>query len=149
MIYYDYLIVSESFDVVVIVGALSIGNMPVEIIDELWQACKPGKAHLDQYLLHAHSHEDHYTVCSQFKTCIRYNTQTFFFTTGGYVCMTTRGNADNLEYKAEMESVIRAMEEKKKWSRVAVTVVDKWEKAVSEDECGYICGVVYLYQKAY
>lgn len=72
-----------------------------------------------------------------------------FFATGGYVCMTTRGNADNLEYKAELEGVIRAMKEEKKWSRVAVIVVDKWEKAVSEHEFGYIPGVVYLYQKAH
>ncbi|XP_058270803.1 methyltransferase-like protein 27 [Hemibagrus wyckioides] len=99
----------ESYDVVVIVGALSIGNVAVEIIKELWQATKPG----------------------------------------GYVCMTTRGNADNFEYKAELERVIQAMEEEKKWSRVAVSVVDEWEKAVSEHECGYIPGVVYLYQKAF
>ncbi|KAB5548865.1 hypothetical protein PHYPO_G00060620 [Pangasianodon hypophthalmus] len=99
----------ESYDIVVIVGALSTGNVPVAIIKELWQVTKPG----------------------------------------GYVCMTTRGNADNLEYKAELERVIQAMEEEKKWSRLAVSVVDKWEKAVSEHECGYIPGVVYLYQKAY
>ncbi|XP_053504868.1 methyltransferase-like protein 27 isoform X2 [Ictalurus furcatus] len=99
----------ESYDVVVIVGALSIGQVPVAIIKELWQATKPG----------------------------------------GYVCMTTRGNADNLEYKAELEGVIRAMKEEKKWSRVAVIVVDKWEKAVSEHEFGYIPGVVYLYQRAH
>ncbi|KAK3524372.1 hypothetical protein QTP70_028020, partial [Hemibagrus guttatus] len=30
-----------SYDVVVIVGALSIGNVPAEIIRELWQATKP------------------------------------------------------------------------------------------------------------
>lgn len=63
--------------------------------------------------------------------------------------MTTRANTDNLEYKAELEREIQALEEEKKWSRVAVTVVDKWEKAVSEHECGYISGVVYLYQRAY
>ncbi|XP_027012908.2 methyltransferase-like protein 27 [Tachysurus fulvidraco] len=99
----------ESYDVVVIVGALSIGNVPVEIIKELWQATKPG----------------------------------------GYVCMTTRGNAENLEYKAELESAILAMEEEKKWRRVTVDVVDQWEKAVSDHECGYIPGVVYLYQKVF
>lgn len=68
---------------------------------------------------------------------------------GSYVCMTTRGNADNFKYKAELERVIQAMEEEKKWSRVAVSVVDEWEKAVSEHESGYIPGVVYLYQKAF
>ncbi|KAF4077395.1 hypothetical protein AMELA_G00207710 [Ameiurus melas] len=99
----------ESYDVVVIVGALSIGNVPVAVIKELCQATK----------------------------------------LGGYVCMTTRGNTDNLEYKAELEGMIQAMEEEKKWSRVAVTVVDQWEKAVSEHESGYITGVVYLYQRAH
>lgn len=63
--------------------------------------------------------------------------------------MTTRGNADNLAYKAELESEIRTMEEEKKWSHVAVNVVDEWEKAVSEHESGYIPGVIYLYQRAF
>ncbi|KAM9450438.1 methyltransferase-like protein 27 isoform 1-T2 [Clarias gariepinus] len=97
----------ESNDVVVIVGALSAGNVPVAVIKELWQATKPG----------------------------------------GYVCMTTRGNADNLEYKAELERVIQEIEEERKWRRIAVNVVNEWEKAVSDHECGYITGVVYLYQK--
>lgn len=61
--------------------------------------------------------------------------------------MTTRGNADNLEYKAELERVIQEMEEERKWRRIAVNVVNEWEKAVSDHECGYITGVVYLYQK--
>ncbi|XP_060792189.1 methyltransferase-like protein 27 isoform X3 [Neoarius graeffei] len=97
----------ESYDVVVIVGGLSFGNVPVPVIKELWQATKPG----------------------------------------GFVCMTTRGNIDNLEYKAELERVIQSMEEEKKWHRVSVTVVDEWEKAVSELESGYIPGVIYLYQR--
>lgn len=63
--------------------------------------------------------------------------------------MTTRGYADNLKYKAELEHAIRVMEDEKKWSHVAVNVVDEWEKAVSEHECGYIPGVIYLYQKAF
>ena len=63
--------------------------------------------------------------------------------------MTTRGNAENLEYKAELESAILAMEEEKKWRCVTVDVVDQWEKAVSDHECGYIPGVVYLYQKVF
>ncbi|KAF7697142.1 methyltransferase-like protein 27 [Silurus meridionalis] len=99
----------ESYDIVVIVGALSIGHVPVSVIKELWQATKPG----------------------------------------GFVCMTTRGNADNFEYKTELERVIRVMEEEKKWSCVAINEVANWEKAVSEHERGYITGVVYLYQRAH
>ncbi|TSL04276.1 Methyltransferase-like protein 27 [Bagarius yarrelli] len=98
----------ESYDIVVIVGALSVGNVPVEIIRELWQATKPG----------------------------------------GYICMTTRGNTDNLGYKAELKNAIRAMEKEKKWSLVAVSEVEEWEKAVQEPESGYIPGVIYLCRKA-
>ncbi|KAL7853828.1 hypothetical protein AOLI_G00206720 [Acnodon oligacanthus] len=64
---------NESYDIVVIVGALSVGQVPVGVIRELWQATKPG----------------------------------------GYVCMTTRGNADNQDYKTEMERMVRLMEEEK------------------------------------
>ncbi|XP_036443351.1 methyltransferase-like protein 27 [Colossoma macropomum] len=100
---------NESYDIVVIVGALSVGQVPVGVIRELWQATKPG----------------------------------------GYVCMTTRGNADNQDYKKEMERMVRMMEEEKRWSRVTVNEVEKWERAVSEHESGYIPGTVYLYQRTY
>ncbi|XP_026860543.2 methyltransferase-like protein 27 [Electrophorus electricus] len=104
----DSLLVQEElYDIVVMVGALSIGQVPVTVIRELWQATKPG----------------------------------------GYVCMTTRGNADNREYKAELENVLRTMEEEKRWSCVAVTGVEEWERAVAEQESDYIQGAVYLYQR--
>lgn len=32
----------ETYDVVVIVGALSVGQVPVSVVEELWQATKPG-----------------------------------------------------------------------------------------------------------
>ncbi|KAI4878777.1 hypothetical protein NFI96_028784 [Prochilodus magdalenae] len=100
---------NETYDIVVIVGALSVGQVPVAVIRELWQATKPG----------------------------------------GYVCMTTRGNADNLEYKSEMECMIRKMEEEKRWSCITVNEVEEWERAVAEHESGYIPGAVYLYQRTY
>ncbi|XP_062867951.1 methyltransferase-like protein 27 [Trichomycterus rosablanca] len=97
----------ESYDIVVIVGALSVGQVSVQVIKELWQATKPG----------------------------------------GFVCMTTRGNTDNLEYKAELENMMRLMEDEQKWSCVSITEVEDWERAVAEHESGYIPGSVYLYQK--
>uniref|UniRef100_UPI0037E7B9D3 methyltransferase-like protein 27 isoform X2 n=1 Tax=Semicossyphus pulcher TaxID=241346 RepID=UPI0037E7B9D3 len=95
------------FDVVVIIGALSVGQVPVCVVRELCNSTKPG----------------------------------------GYVCMTTRGNCDNLDYKAALERELKQMEEEGLWSCVEVTEVEEWEKAVSEKEEGYIPGAVYLYKK--
>ncbi|MGH0153329.1 UNVERIFIED_CONTAM: hypothetical protein FKN15_036480 [Acipenser sinensis] len=99
---------AESYDAVLIVGALSVGQVPCSVIRELWQVTKPG----------------------------------------GYVCMTTRANASNREYKEELESVLQLMEQTGLWSRVTVLEEDLWEKAVSDQESGYIPGVVYLYRKS-
>lgn len=95
------------FDVVVIVGALSIGQVPVDVVRDLCKSAKPG----------------------------------------GYICMTTRSNRDNLEYKDALERELKQMEEEALWSRVEVTEVEDWERAVSEQEDGYISGSVYLYKK--
>lgn len=61
--------------------------------------------------------------------------------------MTTRSNPDNLEYKGALEHELKQMEEEGLWSRVEVTEVEDWERAVSEQEDGYISGAVYLYKK--
>ncbi|KAM7374434.1 hypothetical protein PAMP_007091 [Pampus punctatissimus] len=95
------------FDVVVIVGALSGGQVPVGVVRELCKSTKPG----------------------------------------GYICMTTRSNHDNLEYKAALERELKQMEEEGLWCCVDVTDVEDWERAVSEEEDGYISGSVYLYKK--
>ncbi|XP_062340927.1 methyltransferase-like protein 27 [Osmerus eperlanus] len=99
---------SGSFDLVVIVGALSVGQVPVVVVRELCQAAKPG----------------------------------------GYVCMTTRGNHDNVDYKASLEHELDLMEVEGLWCRVMVTEVENWERAVSDQEDGYIPGAVYLYQRS-
>lgn len=96
-----------TFDVVVIVGALSVGQVPISIIGDLCKATKPG----------------------------------------GFICMSTRDNLDNLQYKAALESKLRQMEDEKLWTCLEVTEVKDWERAVSEKEDGYISGVVYLYKK--
>ncbi|XP_074528676.1 methyltransferase-like protein 27 [Halichoeres trimaculatus] len=95
------------FDVVVIVGALSVGQVPVSVVRDLDKSTK----------------------------------------SGGYICLTTRGNQDNLDFKAALEQELKQMEEDGFWSCVEVTKVDKWEMAVSEKEEGYIPGAVYLYKK--
>nr|XP_021324579.1 Williams-Beuren syndrome chromosomal region 27 protein isoform X1 [Danio rerio] len=100
---------AETYDVVIIVGALSVGQVPLKVIRELWDATKPG----------------------------------------GYVCMTTRANTDNQKYKAELEQMIKALEEEQKWRSVAVVEVEEWERGVSELDTGYIPGAVYLYQKGF
>ncbi|XP_018547365.1 methyltransferase-like protein 27 isoform X1 [Lates calcarifer] len=98
---------ADSFDVVLIVGALSVGQVPVGVVRELCKSAKPG----------------------------------------GYVCMTTRGNRDNLEFKGALERELKQMEDEGLWSCVEVTEVKDWERAVSEQEDGYISGTVYLYKK--
>ncbi|XP_029030260.1 methyltransferase-like protein 27 [Betta splendens] len=97
----------DSFDVVVIVGALSVGNVPVKVLRDLCKAAKPG----------------------------------------GHVCMTTRSNHDNLEYKAALEREMKQMEVDELWRCVEVTEVEEWERAVSAEEDGYITGVIYIYRK--
>ncbi|KAJ8347682.1 hypothetical protein SKAU_G00262710 [Synaphobranchus kaupii] len=99
---------AETYDVVLIVGALSVSHLPVTTIRELWQFAKPG----------------------------------------GYVCATTRGNADNKEYKNDLERILSEMEKEGLWHRVSVMEVEDWEKSVSEQELGYIPGTVYLYRKS-
>ncbi|KAK7878754.1 hypothetical protein WMY93_030914 [Mugilogobius chulae] len=97
----------DAFDVVIIVGGLSVGNVPVKVARELCMATK----------------------------------------TGGYICLTTRSNQDNLAYKACLEQELKTLEEQGLWRRVQVVNVDQWERAVSHDEQGYIPGAVYLYQR--
>ncbi|TNN48301.1 Williams-Beuren syndrome chromosomal region 27 protein [Liparis tanakae] len=95
------------FDVVVLVGALSDGQVPVKVVRELCEATTPG----------------------------------------GHVCMTTRSNLENLEYKAALDRELKQMEDEGLWTCVEVAEVEDWERAVSEQEDGYIPGVVYLYRK--
>lgn len=61
--------------------------------------------------------------------------------------MTTRNNCDNREYKAALEGELKQMEREGLWTCVEVTVVEDWERAVSEKEQGYISGTMYLYKK--
>ncbi|XP_072230942.1 methyltransferase-like protein 27 [Leuresthes tenuis] len=94
-------------DVVVVVGALSVGQVPVGAVRHFCRATKPG----------------------------------------GIICMTTRSNQDNLEYKATLERELRQMEQEGLWACVEVAEEKDWERAVSEQEVGYISGAVYLYKK--
>uniref|UniRef100_A0A8C6TLT3 Methyltransferase like 27 n=1 Tax=Neogobius melanostomus TaxID=47308 RepID=A0A8C6TLT3_9GOBI len=97
----------SAFDVVMIVGALSDGQVPVKVVRELCMATKAG----------------------------------------GFICMTTRSNVDNLVYKTSLEQELEALEKHGLWRRVQVVTVDQWERDVSHHDEGYIPGAVYLYQK--
>lgn len=61
--------------------------------------------------------------------------------------MTTRSNNDNLQYKSSLERELKQMEEEGLWTCVERSQVEDWERAVSEQEHGYISGVVYIYKK--
>ncbi|XP_042354535.1 methyltransferase-like protein 27 [Plectropomus leopardus] len=95
------------FDVVMIVGALSVGHVQVGVVREMCKSTKPG----------------------------------------GFICMTTRNNEDNVEYKVALECELKQMEHEGLLTCVEVTEVGDWERAVSEQEDGYIAGTVYLYKK--
>ncbi|XP_061460772.1 methyltransferase-like protein 27 [Rhineura floridana] len=99
------------YDAVLIVGALSEGQVPTSVVPELLRVTKAG----------------------------------------GYVCLTTRSNLSNLEYKAKLHQVLDQLEEQGLWRKVTEQDVEKWERATSEQESAqgldYISGVVYLYQK--
>ncbi|XP_077361016.1 methyltransferase-like protein 27 [Festucalex cinctus] len=66
---------------------------------------------------------------------------------GGLICMTTRGNRDNIRYKVALEGEMKQMEEEGLWRRVEVTEVREWELAVTDSEKGYIPGCVYVFQR--
>lgn len=97
----------NAFDLVMIIGALSDGQVPVKVVRELCMAAKPG----------------------------------------GFICLTTRANKNNLVFKASLEQELQTLVEQALWKCVQVVTIDQWERGVSRDEEGYIPGAVYLYQK--
>lgn len=105
-----------TFDAVLMVGALSDGQVPCSAIPELLRVTKPG----------------------------------------GLVCLTTRTNPSNLQYKEELEASLDSLEQARKWDRLVAWPVDQWELATSKleevpgtsDSDGFISGIVYLYRKA-
>ncbi|XP_040468433.1 methyltransferase-like protein 27 [Falco naumanni] len=70
---------------------------------------------------------------------------------GGFLCLTTRSNPSNLQYKVELEAVLEKLERQGAWQKVLAQEVEHWERATSEEEStqgtGYISGVVYIYRK--
>ncbi|XP_064231728.1 methyltransferase-like protein 27 isoform X4 [Aotus nancymaae] len=104
-----------TFDAVLIVGALSDGQVPCSVIPELLRVTKPG----------------------------------------GLVCLTTRTNSSNLQYKEALEATLDRLEQAGAWERLVALPVDRWELATSELEVvpgtsakdGFISGIVYLYRK--
>uniref|UniRef100_A0A2I3TWM1 Methyltransferase like 27 n=1 Tax=Pan troglodytes TaxID=9598 RepID=A0A2I3TWM1_PANTR len=74
---------------------------------------------------------------------------------GGLVCLTTRTNSSNLQYKEALEATLDRMEQAGTWEGLVAWPVDRWELATSELEVvsgisakdGFISGIVYLYRK--
>ncbi|XP_075052720.1 methyltransferase-like protein 27 isoform X1 [Mixophyes fleayi] len=102
---------SDKYDAVIVVGAMSDGQVPVSVVPELLRVTKHG----------------------------------------GLICLTTRGNISNLQYKAELEKAMSDLQNKGFWEQISVQEVEQWEKATSEDEVtqesDYIPGIIYLYRK--
>ncbi|KAM4797187.1 methyltransferase-like protein 27 [Rhinophrynus dorsalis] len=103
---------SEQYNAVIVVGALSEGQIPVSVIPELIRVIKHG----------------------------------------GFLCLTTRSNTSNLQYKAVLEQELAALCNRGLLEPVSVQEVEKWEKATSEHEVtaesDYISGVIYLCKKS-
>uniref|UniRef100_A0A8D0BX67 Methyltransferase like 27 n=1 Tax=Salvator merianae TaxID=96440 RepID=A0A8D0BX67_SALMN len=101
-----------SYDAVLTVGALGVGQVPAQVVPMLLQATKAG----------------------------------------GFLCLTTRTNLSNLEYKAELDRLLAELERRGECEKVLVQEVDKWERATSAEEAvqdlDYIPGVVYVYRKS-
>uniref|UniRef100_A0A8C9Q7S4 Uncharacterized protein n=1 Tax=Spermophilus dauricus TaxID=99837 RepID=A0A8C9Q7S4_SPEDA len=72
---------------------------------------------------------------------------------GGLVCLTTRTNPSNLQYKEALEATLDKLEQAGAWKRLVAQTVDHWELATSPLEVapgakdGFISGIIYLYQK--
>ncbi|XP_063299690.1 methyltransferase-like protein 27 isoform X2 [Pelobates fuscus] len=72
-------------------------------------------------------------------------------TSGGLLCLTTRSNTSNLQYKAELEHELAALQSLGLCDCITTQNIEKWEKATSKQEVqgesDYISGVIYLYKK--
>ncbi|XP_017292660.1 methyltransferase-like protein 27 [Kryptolebias marmoratus] len=66
---------------------------------------------------------------------------------GGCICLTTRSNPENLEYKASLDLELKKIEEEGLGTCLEVIEVEDWERGVLEHDGGYISGVVYLYKR--
>ncbi|KAJ3588768.1 hypothetical protein NHX12_009622 [Muraenolepis orangiensis] len=137
-----------SFDVVVIVGSLLLGHVPVRVTKELCKATKPGE---DRFigLLAPPSPYSFQTppalkkrVLLEKNLTVHYNLSPL----GGLVCITTRNCQDNAEYTASLKQQLKLMEEEGLWSCVNVTEVKKFQRSVSEHEEAYVSGSVCLFR---
>lgn len=71
------------------------------------------------------------------------------------MCLTTRTNPSNLQYKEALEATLDKLEQAGEWERLEARPVDRWELATSKleavpgtpDGAGFISGIVYLYRK--
>lgn len=119
------------------VGALSGSHAPVSVIRELCKATKPG----ENVFVFQCSSDQYPCVFSSLSNTVA------LFPLGGFICVTSRGDRDNMDYKTALESEMKQMETEGLWSCVEVNEVKDFERAVVEQEGHYIPGSVYLYRK--
>ncbi|XP_057677493.1 methyltransferase-like protein 27 isoform X2 [Corythoichthys intestinalis] len=65
---------------------------------------------------------------------------------GGFVCMTAKGDRENLDYKMDLECEMKKMVDEGQWRRYDVTDVTLWQRDLIDDQ-EYMAGCVYLFQK--
>uniref|UniRef100_A0A8C9QAQ7 Methyltransferase domain-containing protein n=1 Tax=Spermophilus dauricus TaxID=99837 RepID=A0A8C9QAQ7_SPEDA len=64
--------------------------------------------------------------------------------TSGLVCLTTRTNPSNLQYKEALEATLDKLEQAGAWKRLVAQTVDHWELATSPlEDSGLNPGVLY------
>lgn len=71
------------------------------------------------------------------------------------MCLTTRTNASNLQYKEALEATLNRLEQSGAWERLVAWPVGCWELATSafevvpgtSDGDRFISGIIYLYRK--
>ncbi|XP_006504585.1 methyltransferase-like protein 27 isoform X1 [Mus musculus] len=132
-----------TFDAVIIVGALSEGQVPCSAIPELLRVTKPGSCPHQTTVTVGYSHDR-----EAFASALVPDR-------GGLVCLTTRTNPSNLPYKETLEATLDSLERAGVWECLVTQPVDHWELATSEQETGlgtcandgFISGIIYLYRK--
>nr|KAF6441474.1 methyltransferase like 27 [Rousettus aegyptiacus] len=72
---------------------------------------------------------------------------------GRLVCLTTRTNLSNLQYKEALEAAPDRLEQSREWEHLVAWPADRWELATSKleavpgtsDSDGFISSIIYLY----
>ncbi|CAM9964900.1 unnamed protein product [Lampetra fluviatilis] len=132
---------SDAFDAVIIVGALSDGQVPHAILPELVRVAKPGGV-------------TGAAVSSQGRRCVvtgaplcRHGCRCVV--TGAPLCLTTRSSAQNADFLLQLEGRMWELSSAGAWRLEARQEEARWERDVVAGTAtpSYVPGVVYLYRK--